>query len=253
MKKEFTIDTESNDYQEALKIWDDFCYEIIHKNRVKVAETITGKKLLECFNDIKSKKYSMGANGDWDLFRARKGNWKTGIDDERKNKEFNKAPEGLVSDGRGNARGISYLYVTTNEDTAISEIRPLIGDIITIATVKIPKESLERVFSFEMLEQWEMHMRSPLIKDKVAKMLMYIINREMSKKIDNSLDYLPLQFIIEYLKVLGYSAFSFKSSRSNGTNYILFPETEIEVLNTKVIQVEDIDYTYKTKEVLIHE
>lgn len=254
MNKKIIIDTESNDYQEALKIWEDFCYEIKHKNRFMVGETIPGKKLLECFDDIKSKKYSMGAYSDWELLRARKGDWKTGIDDERKNKEFNRAPDDLVSDGRGNARGISYLYLTTDEDTAISETRPMIGDIITIATVKIPMESLKKVFAFDMLEQWEIHMSSPLIKDTVAKMLMYIVNREMSKKIDNSLDYLPLQFIIEYLKGLGYSAFSFKSSRSNnGTNYILFPETEIEVLNTKVIQVEDIDYTYKIKEVLTHE
>ena len=84
-------------------------------------------------------------------------------------------------------------------------------------------------------------------------LFMMAINEEMSKKINNSLDYIPLQFIIEYLKVLGYCAFAFKSSRGTGFNYILFSETKIEVLNTKVIEVCDIGYTYKTKEILIPE
>ena len=253
MKKEILIDKESSDYKEALKIWENFCYEIQHRNRFTVAETTEGRILRKCFNDIKERDYSMKSYNDMEFFRARKGDWKTGICNERMNKEFNKAPEDIVSDGRGNAKGISYLYVATDEDTAISEIRPMVGDVITIATVKIPADSLKRIFSFEMLEQYEIHMSNQLIKDTVAKNLMYIINREMSKKIDNSLDYLPLQFIIEYLKVLGYSSFAFKSSRSTGFNYIFFPETKIEVLNTKVIEVYDIGYTYKTKEILIPE
>ena len=253
MKKEIFIDEESSDYKQALEIWKNFCYEIQHRNRFMVAETTEGKKLRKCFDDIKNKDLSMKANTDMDFFRARKGDWKTGICSERMNKEFNKAPEDIVSDGRGNAKGISYLYIATDEDTAISEIRPMVGDVITIATVKIPVDSLQKIFSFEMLEQYESCMDNPLIKDTVARNLMHIINEEMSKKINNSLDYIPLQFIIEYLKVLGYCAFAFKSSRGTGFNYILFSETKIEVLNTKVIAVCDIGYTYKTKEILIPE
>ena len=42
-----------------------------------------------------------------------------------------------VSDGRANPRGIACLYVCTDYQTAILEIRPLIGSYVTIANMEI--------------------------------------------------------------------------------------------------------------------
>ncbi len=53
------------------------------------------------------------------VYRARIGNF---IDKDEK--EIKAPPIGKSSDGRGNPRGISYFYTSTNIHTAIAEVRP---------------------------------------------------------------------------------------------------------------------------------
>jgi len=42
-------------------------------------------------------------------------------------------PNEKVSDGRGNPKGISYLYTANSIETAIYEVRPYLEDKITVA------------------------------------------------------------------------------------------------------------------------
>jgi hypothetical protein len=44
-----------------------------------------------------------------------------------------------VSDGRANPKGIACLYIATDYDTAILEVRPLIGSFVTVAKMAITK------------------------------------------------------------------------------------------------------------------
>lgn len=250
MKKEITIDTESNDYKEAKEIWDNFCEEIKHNNRFLVVQTNAGKRLVKHLDEIDKSMF-----GElplvWKYYRARKGDLKTGVNSERLNKEFNSAPREIVGDGRGNAQGISYLYLTTDKKTAISEVRPTLGEYVTVAQVKLKSDKPLCSFSFKLLEEWERHMSKPLIKNDVSRNLMYIINDKMSEKIASSIEYIPLQFIIEYIKHLGFSGFSFDSSLDKGHNYILFSDVEIEVVETYLHKVTDVKCEYITEEIIM--
>jgi hypothetical protein len=42
-----------------------------------------------------------------------------------------------VSDGRVNPKGIACLYISTDYDTAILEVRPLIGSYVTVAKLRL--------------------------------------------------------------------------------------------------------------------
>jgi len=250
-EKRKIIDEDSSEYKEALEIWENFCYEIKHKNRFWVNQTEAGRRLLEHFEEIK-RAHSVSATSNCILYRARTGDLKNVLEKaskERINEEFNAPPEKYAGDGRGNAKGISYLYLTTDINTAINEVRPSIGEDVTVAEIIIKKENLSKIFSFKLFEQWDTHMRSNLIKNSVSRNLMYIINKKMSEKVGNSIEYVPLQFIVEYIKQLGFSGFSFDSSLDDGHNYILFSSEFIEVKKIHLYIVKDVEHKYEVLEV----
>ena len=45
-----------------------------------------------------------------------------------------------ASDGRANSKGIACLYLATKQETAVLEVRPLIGSYISIAQFKVLKD-----------------------------------------------------------------------------------------------------------------
>ena len=87
MKKEIIIDTESDDYKEAKEIWNNFCEEIKHNNRFLVVQTDAGKRLVNHLKEI-DKEIFGHLPLEWEYYRARKGDLKTGVNEERVKQEF---------------------------------------------------------------------------------------------------------------------------------------------------------------------
>ena len=48
--------------------------------------------------------------------------------------------KGKSSEGRANPRGITYLYLANNKDTACAEVRPYKGAFISVAIFKVKRE-----------------------------------------------------------------------------------------------------------------
>src|SRR5437667_1977571 len=49
-------------------------------------------------------------------------------------------PKYIKSGGRANPPGFAYLYLATNEETALAEMRPWVGESLTLATFRIRKD-----------------------------------------------------------------------------------------------------------------
>lgn len=118
--------------EQANKIWDDFSSNIKYINRYFV-----GNEILKTLENIT--KYSGISILNHVVYRARIGNF---IDKDEK--EIKAPPIGKSSDGRGNPRGISYFYTSTNIHTAIAEVRPDKGAMITVGTFE-NKENLHLI------------------------------------------------------------------------------------------------------------
>lgn len=242
----------SNQYENAKKIWDDFCDVIKHQKRFMILQTPEGSKLVQCLDkiiEIPSEYYKKKHNVT-NLYRARKGDFKTGLSKERITKEFQKPNTNVASVGRGNPLGISYLYVSSDIDTAISEIKPSIGDYVTVATICILDSKDKKIFSFESLEKWFKQFNIVKEEDELNRCLMYIINEEMTRKIDHNIDYIPLQFVMEYIKDKCFWAFEFDSSRNSGYNYVVFHNATIEVIKTELFIINDYVCKYEKEKLL---
>lgn len=214
-------------YENTKKIWNDFEYDIINKNRTSSGEGIINilKRHGKDGNHIVGCRIGF-QEGEF-FYRGRKG---THTCDN-----MYEPPEGMASDGRCNLEGISHLYLATDKDTVKKEIRAEAGEVITIAKFQV-KEA--HIFSFSLTKTWEKFMGKTTIKDLELRALVDIINLKFGKEIspNKKIEYRPYQFITEYIKTLDdgkYSGISYQSTVGEGRNYMLFNSDNAQIVELK--------------------
>ncbi|MGL4453280.1 MAG: RES family NAD+ phosphorylase [Sarcina sp.] len=223
MKRHFIIEKKSKSYRKAKRIWEEFKKDIKEENRF-----FSGKDIVEMLNQEEALDISTfhTTGNKFILYRARMGNY-VNLDDS----EMKRPPVGLHCMGRCNPMGIPYLYLADREETAIKEVRARVGDLVTIAKIEVGG-----VYSFFDLSSQEIKsssIKESFIIDKTVANLVYIINRDFTKRIDEheKLEYLPLQFISEYIKNRGFDGFMYQSSQDLiGTNYVIFNPNRYSII-----------------------
>mgnify|MGYP003977802717 FL=1 len=77
------------------------------------------------------------------------------------------------------------------------------------------------------------------------------LGKELSKPIiprEANLEYLPTQYLCEMIKGLNFDGIIFRSSVSEGDNYVLFSDNKLNIIKT--FQYEITDTNIKSKEVM---
>jgi hypothetical protein len=175
------------------------------------------------------------------LYRARISDDKQLIPKEK----MGKPPVELVkSGGRANPVGISYLYTASDYKTAVSEVRPHKGEILTIAKIKI----IDRLKLVDLRNPRKS--TSPFSKEseQTEQIFKYIsllqhFAEELSKPVlprEAHLEYLPSQYLSELIKDMGFDGFIFKSSLGSGDNIVLFTDEKIEIVATELYEVREL-------------
>lgn len=87
--------------------------------------------------------------------------------------------------------------------------------------------------------------------DLEEELLNHDLVREFSKSLStpvnsdyDDIDYIPTQYLTEYIKNLGYYGIKFKSSLSDGENITLFSENQVEITDICLYKAEDINYEF---------
>jgi len=215
-------------YLNVVRIWNDFKDDIINNNRYFVKDEI--RRLLEGFKD---KKMFLD-NTILTFYRARIGDF-VDLDDF----EMLAPPKNKASAGRCNPEGISYLYLASNKNTAIREVRANKGDAVTVAKIDVDVSS---VYSFiKYLQEYKYWFKA---NEDTVNELVALINEEFSSAInlDNKNNYIPLQYISEFVKHIGYDGFIFSSALGKGFNLVMFNwENKINVLSKEMFVVDNIE------------
>lgn len=130
-----------------------------------------------------------------------------------------------VVEGRANPKGISVLYVSTKRETALKEVRPWKGAILSIAKFEtnvdlricncIRRNSLQKVY-------WVDDEPTPGKRESIA---WNAIDKAFSLPAvsnDTSPDYVPTQILAELLRQEGFDGIQYRSSLDGGKNIALF-------------------------------
>ena len=162
-----------------------------------------------------------------------------------KRKEMSCPPKDITSGGRANPMGIPYLYLSEDKDTTFYEVRASYLDELSIGVFQLRKD----ILSVEIVDFTE---DTPLyqpeyVKEAIqGKLLRDRISKDLSKpmrRYDSELEYIPTQFICEYIKVFtGAKGIRYRSSLHKQGNNIVFFEPELmECKTVKKVKIRNIN------------
>lgn len=234
-----------NDSDQVLQNWNDFKNELTHNNRYFPETTLIPDRLENLLGYLLLSSEEVR----FPMYRARLQTHGDTISVY----SMGAPPYQLASHGRANPAGIPYLYLASSKVTAISEIRPHPGQVVTVADFEIsqavniidlrnPKYS---VSPFEISDEDQL---SLLIRD--IKFLEKL-GEELAKPVVPeavSYGYSHTQYLCEYVKKAGYDGVMYKSSAGNGNNLALFKPslghattTESHIISGVKIQVDSLN------------
>lgn len=217
--------------------WDSFCQEIKYKNRYFISKVLD----LELLGELLSFQEE-SIHVDSHLYRSRISDSSAKLDPS----QMGKPPIERSQPGRANPMGIPYLYVASNTETAIDEKRPFIKDKVVVGDFVV--RTLLRVVD----------LRDPKVNDPflygdnlefIVKHLGFLrkLGFELSKTISSKeaeIEYIPLQYLCEFIKMRGYDGVIYKSSVAEGYNLAIFSDDKLNCIETKLYEIKTVKYEY---------
>ena len=167
--------------------------------------------------------------------------------------EMGAPPAKKASPGRANPVGIPYLYVGSERHTAVTEVRPHPGEMLTVAEFSIDLD-------LQLIDlRNPRNMVTPFIMadiEEVATMRADIdflerLGQELTTPVmpnAAAIDYIPSQYLCEFIKQIGYDGVVYSSSVSEGINLALFLPEMAEVGQLERVRIDRVGVTFENVE-----
>lgn len=241
VRQKFELPTSCN--SDSLLKWNTLHNELKHINRFFPQTEINFDRLKELFEFVLIKEENIPKI--WYRARIQQGSTPYAIG------EMGAPPKTLASHGRANPAGIPYLYLASNELTAISEVRPHTGENVSIADYSILnglkladlRHPRRTVSPFQLQDEAEI--QSLFIEIDFLEQLGNELTRPIIPK-SAAYDYIPSQYLCEYIKQCGYDGVIYRSSVGNGMNTALFNPEKAKCLSVKQVQISRVSVEIDT-------
>jgi len=164
------------------------------------------------------------------LWRAQKGHnltsYRTNTNDEISVEcpfpaERMKPQKFRAREGRANPKGIPFLYLSDDKETAMSEVRPWLGAVISVALFRINR----KISVIDCTSDTpKIFLENPLPEEREQIVWGYI-NEAFSIPVENDNDrseYVPTQILAELFRDSGFDGIAYKSLFGKGLNIALF-------------------------------
>ena len=157
--------------------------------------------------------------------------------------ELRQPPPNKATPGRANPDGISYLYLAEDRETTLYEIGASLNDFVSIG-------EFELLSDIKVVELKDVHTISPFIED--VNLEDYIKNRDILtqfglalstplRSFDSLREYLPTQYLCEYIKSLGIDGVKYASAMNRGgTNYAIFDGDKFRCINKSTVTINEV-------------
>lgn len=217
---------------QGLAQWQTLRDELMYTNRYFLNQALDADRL----RDLLSRLIADGMGDSW--YRAR-----ISADDEKIPIEKMGAPPArLVSHGRANPPGIPYLYLASQPNTAVAEIRPHTGELAHVANFVVPppvvlvdlRNPRQLVSPFVLSEASEIGQLRADIP------FLERLGEELTRPVlpqGAAIDYLPSQYLCEFIKKSGFDGVLYRSSVGEGINLALFDPAKATGKSVDLYQV----------------
>lgn len=159
-------------------------------------------------------------------------------------------PKEVSTAGRANPMGIPYLYLSDNEETILYEIRSTYLDEVSVGKFSV-KNGLEKdVIISDFTENSTIYHPNEVNKKIKSRLLKKHISRDLSqplRRYDSELDYIPTQFICEFIKIYtGVEGLKFTSSLHNiGNNYVIFNQNLFDCFEVNKVKISKVKISHQ--------
>lgn len=154
------------------------------------------------------------------------------------------------SEGRLNPKNIPCLYLASDEHTAMSEVRPWVGSLGTLAEFRTTKD-LRLVNCAEKLDArpllgWLTGKEEPRPEER-ERHVWAVLNNSFSEPVsstDTTARYAPTQILAETFRSAGFDGVMYNSSVAGGMNVALFDLASADPIDRDVFQARRPNYEF---------
>jgi len=224
----------------VLADWDSFRSELKHTNRFFPSMQLNPDNDSALFWYLRARPEDVPDS----FFRARVCDDGMPIDIEH----MGAPPPEKARGGRANPRGIPYLYVASDVQTAIYELRPHPSEILCVARFEVVRD-----LSLADLRNPKRSI-SPfrIDEDELKRSYGHIaglsrLDGELSRPVpprEADLEYLPSQYLSEFIKHCGLDGLIYTSAMGPGVNYALFAEEKIKPVSVSMYEVDQTEVAF---------
>jgi len=153
---------------------------------------------------------------------------------------------GRATEGRANPKGIPYLYLASNRETALAEVRPWVGSYVSVGQFKIVREIKVVNCATDERKGFTFYFKEPSPK-KREEAVWSDIDKAFAKPVtptDDVADYVPTQVLSELFKSEGFDGIGYRSSLGDGYNITLFDINSAEIINCFLYEVNGIKFDF---------
>ncbi len=178
---------------------------------------------------------------DTPMYRARISSEENGFSKDN----MGAPPIGRRTGGRINPEGVGVLYLSSDKPTVFNEVRASAFDYVTIGEFRAVRDL--KIANLSGVGQ-----TSPFLYG--AEIEKFAINRKVFREIaaeiakplrrsDSPLEYIPTQYISEFIKSQNYDGVEYASTlRKGGRNIAVFREDLFECVGVETVEVSEILY-----------
>lgn len=147
-------------------------------------------------------------------------------------------------EGRVNPRGIPCLYAANIKETAVAEIRPWLGALVSVAQLRIVRDLRLVDCSEGHDSKFDIYFEEPA-PDEREKNVWRAIGRAFSNPANPDpaiAEYAPTQVLSEQFRQQGYDGVAYQSKLGTGFNVALFDLDLVEVVDVRLYPVKAVQY-----------
>ncbi len=219
---------------DSLSRWERLRSELMYGNRYFPETELRAERLEELLDLLRIPEDELPTA--WHRARLMSGDFPYPIE------EMKAPPREIATHGRANPAGIPYLYLSTTPKTAVAEIRPHAGERACLATFSTPGD-------LDVVDlRSPRHSVSPLDfgdEQKIGYLrndlnFLARLGDELTRPVvprSAAIDYVPSQYLCEFIKKCGYDGVIYKSSVGKGINMALFDQSRATPGQVSVVTV----------------
>lgn len=154
-------------------------------------------------------------------------------------------PKELSSHGRANPPGIPYLYLASTPETGIAEVRPHTGETACVAKFKIvkPIKVADLRNPRKLVSPFLLQGMTDVIQLRKDLPFLETLGEELTRPVlprSAAIDYVPSQFLCEFIKKKGFSGVLYSSSVGSGMNMALFDLEAAEAISVATYSIDRV-------------